>query len=59
MNFNVLLEDKIKGLNIKRQKIQEAMSLMEDFPKQLSHKILVKLLIFKTFSKNLKKEFLA
>ena len=41
MDIGALLDDKIKGLNIKRQKLLEAMSLMEDFPKQLSHKILV------------------
>ena len=54
MNISSLLEEKIKGLNIKRQKLQEAITLMEDFPKQLSQKILVKLTyeIFRNVEKN-------
>jgi len=42
MNFANLLEEKIKNLQKKRQKLEEALTLMEDLPKKLSHKIIVK-----------------
>ena len=36
MNFANLLEEKIKNLQKKRQKLEEALTLMEDLPKKLN-----------------------